>query len=104
MEIYYDTCAEIDQHNRHRQDTLCIERKIETKSWDKCVTTSLFGMYVVDTWLMYTGATTDTLQPELELDQQEFYCAFGKITNGESQTYTIIRMSESCRNINKQKH
>ena len=47
-EINYDTCAGIDNHNRHRQDTLGIERKIETKIWDRCVTTSLCGMYVVD--------------------------------------------------------
>ena len=39
------------------------------------MTTSLFGMYVVDAWLMYTGTTTDTLHPEPELDQQELYCA-----------------------------
>ena len=39
------------------------------------MTTSLFGMYVVDAWSMYTGATTDTMHPELELDQKEFYCA-----------------------------
>ena len=26
-EIYYDTCGAIDQHNRHRQDTLQIEKK-----------------------------------------------------------------------------
>ena len=32
-EIYYKTCAEIDQHNRHRQDTLRVERKMQTKSW-----------------------------------------------------------------------
>ena len=63
-EIYYNTCAAIDQHNSHRQDTLCIKRKIETKIWDKRVTTSLFGMFVVDEWLMYTGATIDTLHPE----------------------------------------
>ena len=25
--IYYNTCAEIDQHNLHRQDTLKVERK-----------------------------------------------------------------------------
>ena len=32
LDIYYNTCAEIYQHNRHRKDTLCIERKIKTKS------------------------------------------------------------------------
>ena len=76
--MYYDTCAAIYQHNRHRQDTLCIERKLETKIWDKRVATSLFGMYVVDAWLMYTGDTIDTLHPEPELDQQEFYCALAE--------------------------
>ena len=74
-EIYYNTCAAIYQHNRHRQDTLGIKRKIETKIWDKCVTTSLFGMFVVDAWSMYNGATIDTLHPEPELGQQEFYFA-----------------------------
>ena len=47
-EIYYNTCAAIDQDNRHHQDTLQIEKKMQTKSWDKRVTTTLFGMYVVD--------------------------------------------------------
>ena len=78
LDIYYNTCAAIYQHNHHRKDTLCIERKIETKIWDKRVTTFLFGIYVVDTWLIYTGATTDTLHPEPELKQQEFYCAFSE--------------------------
>ena len=30
-EIYYDTCGAIDQHNRHRQDTLQIEKKCKLK-------------------------------------------------------------------------
>ena len=50
-----------------------MEHKIETKIWDKRVTTSLFEMYVVDVWLMYTGATTNTLHPEPKSDEQEFY-------------------------------
>ena len=74
LEIYHDTCAAIYHHNHHRQDILCIELKIESKIWDKRVTIYLFGMNVVDKWLMYTGATIDTLQPEPELDQKEFYC------------------------------
>ena len=41
------------------------------KIWDKRVTTSIFGMYVVDAWLMYSGATIDILYPEPELDQHE---------------------------------
>ena len=31
-EIYYDMCAAIGQHNRHRQDTLRIEKKMQTKT------------------------------------------------------------------------
>ena len=59
-EIYYNTCASIDQHNRHRQDTLKIEREMQTKSWDKRVTTSIFGMYCVDvdvSWVYYRYTT-----------------------------------------------
>ena len=39
------------------------------------MTTSLFGMFVVDAWSMYNGATINTLHPEPELGQQEFYFA-----------------------------
>ena len=33
-EVYYRTCGVIDQHNRHRQDNLKTEKKLETKKWD----------------------------------------------------------------------
>ena len=75
---YTTTRAAIDQHNRHRQDTLKVERKIETKSWEKCLTSSIFGMYCVDTWLMYIGCTTDTLHKEPYMDQQELYCVLAE--------------------------
>ncbi|KAG7352288.1 transposase IS4 [Nitzschia inconspicua] len=55
--IYYDTCAAIDQNNRHRQDNLQIERKIETKNWATRVGTTILGMCIVDAWLVYKGAT-----------------------------------------------
>lgn len=67
-EIYYRTCGLIDQHNRHRQDTLQIEKKLETKDWSKRVGFSLFGMCVVDTWLAYSQVTG--LQGET---QSQFY-------------------------------
>ena len=35
-------------------------------------------MYVVDAWLIYTGATIDALHPKPELDQQQFYCALAE--------------------------
>ena len=56
-EMYYSVCGSIDQHNRHdrQEDILKIETKIETKSWDKRVTTSLFGMYQVQPGLNLQG-------------------------------------------------
>ena len=38
------------------------------------MTTSLFGMYVVDTWLMYKGCTTASVDATPKLTQKEFYC------------------------------
>ena len=66
-EVYYRTCGVIDQHNRHRQDNLKTEKKLETKKWDIRVNITIFSMIVVDTWLVYSQATGST-----EL-QSEFY-------------------------------
>jgi hypothetical protein len=46
--IYYNPCGKIDQHNRCQQDTLDLEKKLETKVWHCCVNLSIFGMVVVD--------------------------------------------------------
>ena len=67
MEVYYQTCGVIDQHNQHRQDNLKTEKKLETKKWDMRVNLTIFSMIVVDTWLVYSQATGST-----EL-QSEFY-------------------------------
>ena len=67
MEVYYRTCGVIDQHNRHRQDNLKTEKKLEMKKWDMRVNLTIFLMIVVDTWLVYSQATGST-----EL-QSEFY-------------------------------
>jgi hypothetical protein len=66
-ETYYDTCAQIDRHNRMRQDDLMLERKLGTMDWSLRVNLSLFGMCVVDAWLMYSKCT------ETEEKQREFY-------------------------------
>ena len=66
-EVYYRTCSVIDQHNRHCQDNLKTEKKLETKKWDMRVNLTIFSMIVVDTWLVYSQATGST-----EL-QSEFY-------------------------------
>ncbi len=72
-EIYYDICPAINQHKRHHQDNLQIERKMQTKSWDKIVTASLFAMYDVDVWLMYKGCTIASADASPKLSQKEFY-------------------------------
>ena len=55
--IYYGTCGKIDQHNRCRQDSLNLEKKIKVMRWDQRVNLSIFGMIVVDSWLLYKGCT-----------------------------------------------
>lgn len=51
-ELYYKGSGKIDQHNRTRQDTFQLERKLQTNSWDKRVNTTLFSMIVVDAYLL----------------------------------------------------
>ena len=51
---------------------------MQTKSWEKRLTSSIFGMYCVDAWLMYHGCTTDTLHKDPDLEQQEFYCVLAE--------------------------
>ena len=55
-----------------------IEHKIETQIWDKRGTISLFGIYVVDIWLMYKDATTDSVHPDPEFNQQDFCCVLAE--------------------------
>ena len=43
-QIYYDACAIVDRHNRHRQDTLRLEVKLGTHNWGLRVNFSIFGM------------------------------------------------------------
>lgn len=59
-ELYYSSCARIDRHNRYRQDDLQLERTLQTKNWSMRVGMSIFGMIVVDSWLVYNGATETT--------------------------------------------
>jgi Transposase IS4 len=56
-ELYYKAAGKIDQHNRTRQDTLQLERKLQTNNWDKRVNTTLFAMIVVDAFLLCKGCT-----------------------------------------------
>jgi Transposase IS4 len=56
-ETYYKAAGKIDQHNRTRQDTLQLERKLQTNNWDKRVNTTLFAMIVVDSFLLAKGCS-----------------------------------------------
>jgi len=64
-ELYYSACGQIDRHNRCRQDDLNVEKKIGTLRWDMRLNLSLLSMCIVDTWLLYKGATTTTENQKL---------------------------------------
>ena len=68
-EIYYNCCAQIDRCNRCRQDDLNIEKKIGTHDWSFRVNSSLLGIHIVDSWLLYSGVQGD----RLEMNQRTFY-------------------------------
>ena len=72
-DIYYNTCGQIDRHNRCRQEILDIEKQLGTKYWLKRFNLSVFAMNVVDVWLAYQGITrtTDT-QADLYNDITEY--------------------------------
>ena len=69
VEKYYAACAQIDRHNRCRQDDLNLEKKLEAKDWSFRVNTSLLGICVVDSWLLYDGIYSD--RPHLS--QRTYY-------------------------------
>jgi hypothetical protein len=50
--LYYTMCGKIDQHNRCRQDTLNLEKKLETNEWHRRLNMSIFGIVVVDSWML----------------------------------------------------
>ena len=60
--LYYSACGKINRHNRCRQESLDIKKKLGTKDWSKRFNLSVFAMNVVNVWLAYqciTG-TADT--------------------------------------------
>ena len=67
-EKYYSACGKIDSHNRCRQDDMNLEKKIETNDWSKRFNMSIFGMTVVDAWLMFKACVPDSNE-----SQKEFY-------------------------------
>ena len=78
-EIYYSCCAQIDGHNRCRQDDLILEHKLGTQDWSQRVNLSLLGVCIVDDWMLPSGARG----PAASLEQATFYedLASGMIDN-----------------------
>ena len=71
-EIYYSCCGKVDQNNRHRQDTLRIEHKLETNNWAARVNMSIVAICIVDTWLVWKLTTEATQkQPNFYRDLAE---------------------------------
>jgi hypothetical protein len=58
-ELYYDISGKIDQHNRDRQATLAIEKKIKTHDWAKRVNLTILSMCLVDAWKAWSLISVD---------------------------------------------
>ena len=69
-EVYYNSCAAIDQHNRCRQDNLMLEKKFVTHNWSRRVNISLLGICIVDAWLAFQGSRGGTM---CDIKQRELY-------------------------------
>lgn len=52
VELYYGCCAQIDRHNRCRQDDLHLEHKMGTHDWSLIVNLTILGICIVDSWLL----------------------------------------------------
>ena len=92
-EVYYSVCSKIDRHNRNRQDTLRMERKVETRLWWKRVGTSLLSMVIVDTWLAYSQCI---LQGDEVESQDEFYGYLAEELIDNSYDTTGTRGRQGC--------
>jgi hypothetical protein len=53
-EVHNATCAVLDQYNRDLQNTLMIERKLQTHDWATRVSVSIFAIILIDCWLVYS--------------------------------------------------
>ena len=86
VRTYYSAASMVDRHNRCRQDDLQIEKSFETKDWSMRVNMTLFGMIVVNSWLLYKGS----MGGRQKISQSEFYLrlADGLIDNNYDSART----------------
>jgi hypothetical protein len=68
---YYEFCGDVDRHNRARQDTLNLEKKVETREWTFRIITSIIGIIMVDAYRLYVGSR-NPLITQKTLTQKEF--------------------------------
>lgn len=71
-ELYYEVCGKIDNHNRDRQATLGLERKLKTHDWSKRVNLTILSMCMADAWKVWSLITIDKLGNPIEM-QKAFY-------------------------------
>jgi hypothetical protein len=71
-ELYYDIAGKIDQHNRDRQATLGMEKKIKTHDWAKRVNLTILSMCLVDAWKAWSLISVDDEGQCIET-QKKFY-------------------------------
>ena len=65
---YYDVCADIDCHNRQRQDDMELERIVKTETWWERVCMSVFGVIAVDTEKVYSEVVHQSEVDEIRDD------------------------------------
>jgi hypothetical protein len=73
-EVHYDTCAQIDRHNRCRQEDLMLERKLDTSSWSMRLNMSILGIVIFDSWMAWRGCKGSANG----IQQRKFYVALGE--------------------------
>ena len=72
-EVYYSVCGKVDQHNRDRQSTLCIEKKLRTNDWSMRVNLTILSMIIVDTWKIWNALTNESIDNDNNEKQKTFY-------------------------------
>ena len=86
-EKYYDTCFQIDIHNRCRQDDLKLEEKFEVKDWSTRVSNTLLGLCIVYVWKLYIGSRGSKRHMSLN----EFCCQLADELFDNSEDMVTLR-------------
>ena len=92
MKCYYDTCSEIDRHNKKRQDDLELERTIGTHDWWKHVAISIFGMIVVDTMNFHQACAHPN---DIDANPDEFITGLEEEMTDNTLDVNILRSRSS---------